>query len=197
MKEVEKLSTKARIKGFMKKYGYYCLLAVAIVGLSLTIAIVNANTTQNTDPNGSSNVNTDAIVFAKPVDSSVITMSYSDSELQFNETLNCWRGHFGIDFKADSGSNVFAVYEGTIKSIETDSLNGTVITISHKDGLETQYGSLSSTVSVGVGDSVYKGQIIGKVSDSAMNEYLQGAHVHFEVLQNGANVDPTLYVSAK
>jgi len=43
----------------------------------------------------------------------------------------------GIDFAADAGTNVVAVYDGTIESVTTSYLQGTTVTIDHGNGLKS------------------------------------------------------------
>lgn len=196
MSELEKLAKKAKFNRFMKKFGYWGILGVAVFALSLTIILTNVQ--PSTNSNGvEQEVSTNAIVFSMPVASTTLIKGYSDSELQYNSTLNCWRAHYGVDLATEVGSEVFAVLDGTVKSVTTDQLNGTVIVLSHANGFETSYGSLNKTVNVSVGDSVTKGQQIGLVALSATNEANDGAHLHFEVMKDGKNVDPSLYIAIK
>ena len=195
MSELEKLTKRAKFNRFMKKFGYWTIMGVAVVALCITIAVTNISA--NTNHDNEQQVSTDAIVFSMPVASTTLIKGYSDTELQYNSTLNCWRAHYGVDLAAESGSEVFAVLDGTVKSVTTDQLNGTVIVLSHADGFETIYGSLNKTVNVSVGDAVTKGQQIGLVSTSATNEANDGAHLHFEVIKAGKNVDPSLYIAIK
>ena len=194
MSELEKLAKKAKFNRFMKKFGYWGILGVAVFALSLTIILTNIQPNKNSS---GQEVSTDVVVFSMPVASTTLIKGYSDTELQYNSTLNCWRAHYGVDLATEIGSEVFAVLDGTVKSVTTDQLNGTVIVLSHANGFETVYGSLNKTVNVSVGDAVTKGQQIGLVALSATNEANDGAHLHFEVVKNGKNVDPSLYIAIK
>lgn len=196
MNDLEKAEKEAKINRFIKKFGYWAIFGVAVLALSLTIVLTNV-LPENNKNNNQQQVSTNAIVFSMPVASTTVIKGFSDTELQYNSTLNCWRAHYGVDLKTDVGSEVFAVLDGTVKSVTTDKLNGTVIVLSHADGYETSYGSLNKNVNVNVGDKVAKGQQIGLVSLSATNEAGDGAHLHFEVMKDGANVDPELYIAIK
>lgn len=112
-----------------------------------------------------------------------------------NTTLNKYYLHTGIDFAADAGSEVYAVLDGTVESIVTDSrLTGTTITLSHENGLTTTYTFVEAVDTLSVGDSVSKGDVIATVAEAMGNEYKDGAHLHFEVFLNGESVDPELYL---
>ena len=195
MSELEKLANKAKFNRFMKRFGYWGIMGIAVFALCLTIIVTNVQANKNAGLE--QEVSTNAVVFSMPVASTTLIKGYSDTELQYNSTLNCWRAHYGVDLAADAGSEVFAVLDGTVKSVTTDQLNGTVIVLSHAEGFETIYGSLNKTVNVSVGETVTKGQQIGLVSTSASNEANDGAHLHFEVVKDGLNVDPSLYIAIK
>ena len=195
MSDLDKLAKKAKFNNFMRRFGYWGMLGVAVVALAVTIVLVNVNANKKLETEIP--VSTDVLEFSMPVASTTLIKGFSDTELQYNSTLNSWRAHYGVDLIADEGSEVFAVLDGTVKSVSTDKLNGTVIVLSHADGFETVYASLNKAVNVSVGDKVSKGQQIGLVSTSASNEANDGAHLHFEVLKDGENVDPSLYISVK
>jgi murein DD-endopeptidase MepM/ murein hydrolase activator NlpD len=63
---------------------------------------------------------------------------------------------------------------------------GNLIVIQHQDGVETRYAHLAAT-GVREGDSVAAGQVIGRVGSTGRST---GPHLHFEVLVDGARVDP-------
>jgi len=65
-----------------------------------------------------------------------------------------------------------------------------MVEIDHENGYKTRYAHCSK-IEVKVGDRVYKGQIIARVGNTGRST---GSHLHFEVLKNGVNVNPSGYV---
>ena len=111
MSDLEKLAKKAKINRFIKKYAYWGILGLAVLALSLTIILTNT-LPQPEVPDNQQQVSTNAVVFSMPVASTTVIKGFSDSQLQYNSTLNCWRAHFGVDLAAEVGSEVFAVLDG-------------------------------------------------------------------------------------
>ena len=134
------------------------------------------------------------IVFAMPVATSNIIKNYTSSTIVYNQTLGVYTGHMGIDFGAEAGSEVVAVYTGKIDSITTSYLKGTTITIDHGNGLKSVYNSLDASENLVEGQVVNQGQVIGWVSDNNRQEYKDGPHLHFEVLFDGNRIDPNEYL---
>ena len=100
-----------------------------------------------------------------------------------------------MDIKSEQGTKVLATSAGVVKNVGVNT-EGTYIEIDHQNGFSTIYGNLQEEVSVNVGDSVTAGQEIGKVGNTtnlAYEEY--GSYLHFQVLENGVEVDPAKYVS--
>lgn len=99
--------------------------------------------------------------------------------------------HNGIDLKAQTGTPVVATASGTvIKSEFLKDTYGEVIVIEHDNTFTTLYAQLSER-NVKVGDKVTKGQRIGRVGSSGMST---GAHLHYEVIKGGENVNPADYM---
>jgi murein DD-endopeptidase MepM/ murein hydrolase activator NlpD len=69
------------------------------------------------------------------------------------------------------------------------------VTIDHGNGLKTVYNSLADGDSVTEGQVVKAGDVIGQVSVTNRQEYKSGAHLHFEVLENGDSIDPIKYLN--
>ena len=67
---------------------------------------------------------------------------------------------------------------------------GNVIYIAHAGGLETRYAHLSR-IDVRMGQVVTSGQLIGAVGSTGNSS---GPHLHFEIRQNGAAVNPGQFV---
>ncbi len=191
--EKEKIETskKSNVKGFIKKYAYYIALAFLILVLAIAIVVTSnlANSEDQTTPTNATNIS-----FSSPVLNGTISKGFSATELQYNSALKLWEVHKAIDFTAEVGTDVLASFDGTIKSISTNLLEGTVIEIDHGDGLITKYGSLDSIVNVKVGDFVKTGDVIGKASSTATGETAGEGEVHFEVWKDGNIIDPSNYL---
>ena len=100
----------------------------------------------------------------------------------------------GIDIKAERSSVVKAVADGTVKSIKNDPRYGLTVTIEHNDGYTSSYSSLLTAEFVKEGEKVTQGQTIGSVGNSAVFEVSEDNHLHFELLKDGANINPEMYL---
>ena len=122
---------------------------------------------------------------------------YSGTELVKNETLGEWRTHDGIDIKADLGSAVQAVADGTVTAIKNDPLWGTTIEIEHANNLVSIYCGLNKDdLKVAIGDNVKMEQQIGTVGE-ILAEISSPSHLHFAMKQNGELVDPLVAMGKK
>lgn len=135
------------------------------------------------------------IVFAMPVEGSVIK-EYNEVSV-FSPTLQRFTVHYAMDFAAPAGTPVCAAYAGTVESITTNYLKGVTVTVDHGDGLKSVYNSLEDGEQVTVGQKVEKGDIIGTVGSSNLQELTEGAHLHFEVTEKGEYVNPLKYLVAE
>lgn len=99
-----------------------------------------------------------------------------------------WSGHLGIDIAAGQGAAVYAADSGVV-TMAQGGYNygyGNVVQIDHGNGYSTVYAHLS-TIGVGLCESVGAGQWIGAAGNTGNS---QGAHLHFEVRQNGGFINP-------
>lgn len=113
----------------------------------------------------------------------------------YNQTLDCYYHHDGVDFLTEAGTAVLAVKSGVVESIYSgDVLKGTEIVLDHGDGLKTVYRFVNAVDGLAVGDEVKQGDTIAVVAEPTGNEYKDGAHLHFEILENGKTVDPTAHL---
>lgn len=114
----------------------------------------------------------------------------------YNKTLNCYHLHKGIDFSATAGAEVYAAEDGVVEEAYTsDLLCGGKIVIKHTNGVRTVYEYVDVAGSLKAGDTVTRGQAIGAVAAETGAEYKEGAHLHFEVIENGESVDPAAYLT--
>ena len=131
--------------------------------------------------------------FIFPVEGEVIK-EFAKDNLIYSETLEEWITHTGIDIKADRTTVVKATADGTVKSIKNDPRYGLTVTIEHNDGYTSVYSSLLSAEFVKEGETVTQGQTIGTVGNSAVFEVAEDNHLHFELLKDGSNINPEIYL---
>ena len=98
--------------------------------------------------------------------------------------------HNGIDFKASVGDPVLTVADGVVSFSGVKSGYGYVVDVDHGNGYVTRYAHNSRLV-VQVGDLVRVGQEIAKAGSTGRST---GAHVHFEVWENGNVVNPRKFL---
>ena len=155
---------------------------------------VTSNTTNTVNTNKKEETNkTQVITFVKPVDGE-ITKEFAKEKLVYSNTLEEWATHLGIDIKADKTTVVKASEAGTIKSIKNDPRYGLSVIIEHQDGYETLYANLLTTEFVKVGEQVKQGQSIATVGDTATFEIADEPHLHFEIIKNGEQIDPSTVI---
>jgi murein DD-endopeptidase MepM/ murein hydrolase activator NlpD len=98
--------------------------------------------------------------------------------------------HKGIDFDANTGDTVLSVADGVVSYSGSRSGYGNVVEVDHGNGYVTRYAHNSRLV-VKVGDLVRVGQEIAKAGSTGRST---GAHVHFEVWENGRVVNPRKFL---
>ena len=216
------MSNNNNKKSFGSKFagkGYYialvlCAVAIGISGYlyyrntnnpsledpNATIDAMNPDTTNGTVPTPTQPNPTQPtkkpMRTGKPVSGEVI-MDYAMDCLCYNPTTRDWRTHNGMDFAAETGTEVLAAADGTVYTIYNDETMGTTVVVRHEDGYVTTYSSLSNDVAVSVGQEVTLGQKIGYVGTTALAETVLGDHVHFSVSCNGQPVDPEDFFNLK
>jgi len=100
------------------------------------------------------------------------------------------RMHTGIDFAVGTGFPIKAAGPGVVVWAGPRGGYGNAVIIDHRNGLATLYAH-QSKVNVAVGDKVTTGQVVGFVGQTGL---ATGPHLHFEVRELGAPVDPMLYL---
>lgn len=123
-----------------------------------------------------------------------VTATFSQDTLTYSQTMADWRTHEGLDIAASDGAAVCATQDGTVTAVYEDDFLGNVVVVSHSGDLATLYANLEAEPVVAVGDKVTAGQTLGNVGSSALLETAEASHLHFEVYENGAAVDPMEYL---
>ncbi|NJC88426.1 MAG: M23 family metallopeptidase [Desulfuromonas sp.] len=94
--------------------------------------------------------------------------------------------HLGIDLASTAHAPVPASNAGKVAFAADLGIYGQCVILDHGLGLQTLYGHLSQ-IDVKAGDTVTKGQIIGRTGTSGL---AGGDHLHFDVLVSGQQVNP-------
>lgn len=122
-----------------------------------------------------------------PVASSYITSGYGGRADPFGGGSQF---HKGIDFDARTGDPVMTVADGVVSYSGVRSGYGNVVEVDHGNGFVTRYAH-NSRLTVKVGDLVRVGQEIAKAGSTGRST---GAHVHFEVWENGRVHNPRKFL---
>ena len=94
--------------------------------------------------------------------------------------------HTGTDFAGAVGAPVVATNRGVVRLIDRFYLGGNVVYLDHGAGLVSAYLHLSATA-VAVGDTVARGQVIGRGGSTGR---VTGPHLHWVVRYGRTSVDP-------
>lgn len=149
------------------------------------ISQISASLSKSTSGGGSSNVKYVGGDFAWPTPS-CYTITSHFSPARVNPVSGKLKKHTGTDIGASFGASIVAANSGTVTLAGWNSGYGNCVIIDHGGGRATLYGHMSS-IGVKKGQSVTKGQQIGKVGSTGNST---GPHLHFEVLINGSPVNP-------
>ncbi len=99
--------------------------------------------------------------------------------------------HHGLDIDAPKGSPIRAAGGGKVVRCGFESRYGNLVVIDHGNGYRTVYAHLSER-QVELGDTVRRGDLIGKVGDTGRTT---GPHLHYEVQVNGLPVNPVRFLN--
>ena len=96
--------------------------------------------------------------------------------------------HKGIDFAAPTGTPVLASGDGAVELAGRAGGYGNYIRIRHTADHKTAYAHLSGYArGIKTGVNVTQGQVIGYVGSTGRST---GPHLHYEIMVNGAQVNP-------
>ena len=120
--------------------------------------------------------------FVRPRDSR-ITSGFGHGR-EFNGAITS--RHMGTDFAGATGALVHASNRGVVRIVDAFYYGGNVVYLDHGAGLTSAYLHLSAQL-VAVGDTVERGQPIGKVGATGR---VTGPHLHLIVRYGAITVDP-------
>jgi murein DD-endopeptidase MepM/ murein hydrolase activator NlpD len=125
-----------------------------------------------------------------PVSNKDLTRTASGYGWRIHPIYKISKFHYGMDFTAPEGTEVYATGNGTVTMVQSSQRGlGKHIVIDHGFGYESIYGHLSG-FNVKVRQKVQRGDIIGFVGNTGLSV---ANHLHYEIRLNGVNVDPVNY----
>lgn len=195
-----------KLKPFVFPVLYVSLIFTLVIGLYFTsIAFNNESKESLSDVNYVSNVILNDIVPVANVETTIINPYTSDKVTikryfynldddldKQKESIvfydNTYMPNTGIDYVGEEKFDVIAIMDGTVIDIKEDEMLGKIVEVKHNNEFISSYAGLSE-ISVQKGETVSMGAVIGKSGTSKLNESI-GNHLHFEVYENGVNIDP-------
>ncbi|SOC34746.1 M23 family metallopeptidase [Ureibacillus acetophenoni] len=193
----------------------YAAIAVALIGLIFSynalignneeeqnVAVQTQNNTEDTVIETNAQVETLKYPFDETMkDQVAILQDFYDLEadeatrekalLVFNQTFST---SSGVSISVNSEPfEVKAAMSGEVTKVKLDAFTGNQIIITHPNGMETRYSSVTDIL-VKEGDKVVQGQSLATTMENSWNPNA-GVHLFFEVLQDGEHVNPRNFLA--
>jgi hypothetical protein len=125
-----------------------------------------------------------------PIANNDLTRTASGFGMRIHPYYKISKFHYGMDFTAPMGTDVYVTGDGVIESIIQEKRGyGNHIIVNHGFGYKTIYAHLER-FNVRRGQKVKRGDIIGFVGSTGMS---LAPHLHYEVHLNDVAVDPSNY----
>lgn len=119
-----------------------------------------------------------------PLNFSYISSNFNPK--RFHPILKRFKAHNGIDYRAPTGTPVYAAGDGRVTESAYSKFNGNYVFIQHANSIVTKYLHFSKRT-VKKGDRVRQGQVIGRVGATGL---AQAPHLHYEFVVNGKHRNP-------
>ncbi len=125
-----------------------------------------------------------------PISNKDLTRTASGFGLRIHPIYKISKFHYGMDFTAPAGTDIYATGDGVIiGKISSKRGLGNHLIIDHGFGYVSIYAHLSE-FNVKTGQKVKRGDVIGYVGNSGTSV---ANHLHYEIKLNGVNIDPVNY----
>jgi len=120
-----------------------------------------------------------------PVDGARMSSGYG---MRKHPILGYGKMHKGVDFAAPVGTPVYAAGDGVLEKVGRNGGYGNYIRLRHNSTLKTAYAHLHKFApGISAGQRVKQGQVIAYIGSTGRST---GPHLHYEVLMDGAQVNP-------
>jgi len=128
----------------------------------------------------------------QPVNSSALRRMASGYGYRIDPFTKARRMHFGMDFSAPRGTEIYATGDGTVTRADSRAAGfGKHVRIDHGFGYVTIYAHLNS-FKVVKGDKVKRGDVIGTVGSTGRSV---APHLHYEIVKDGVKINPINFYS--
>lgn len=127
-----------------------------------------------------------------PMEGDVI-MNYSMDSTVYFATLDQYKYNPAVIIAGEVNDKVYSAARGQIQGIENDEVTGCTVTVNLGDGYQAIYGQLKE-LNFEVGDYVEAGHVLGYISEPTKYYSVEGSNLYFELLKDGAPVDPVEYL---
>ena len=124
-----------------------------------------------------------------PIKKEDLSYVASGFKYRMHPILKIRKFHKGMDFKAPTGTPIYASGNGKVVLARRSATFGKVVYIDHGFGYRTIYAHMSK-IKTRKGAIVKRGDVIGYVGKTGRSV---GAHLHYEVHKNGRAVNPINY----
>lgn len=127
----------------------------------------------------------------QPISNKDLTRTASGYGFRIHPIYKIRKMHYGMDFTAPTGTDVYATADGTISLVERSRRGyGNRIIIDHGFGYKTMYAHMNDFNNARKGKKVKRGDVIGYVGSTGLST---APHLHYEVHLNGRKVNPVNY----
>jgi len=125
-----------------------------------------------------------------PISNKDLTRTASGWGWRIHPIYKIRKFHYGMDFTAPTGTEIYVTGDGVVESVETSMRGyGKHIIINHGFGYKTIYAHMSG-FKAREGQKVKRGEVIGYVGSSGTST---APHLHYEVLKSDTKVNPVHY----
>ncbi len=119
-----------------------------------------------------------------------ISNDYSRGVPVYNDVLNDWRTHNGIDFPGAYGDSVRCIADGIVTEIREDAVMGNVIVVDHGGGVEATYCGVIASDDIAENIFVAENAKLGSLGYIPSESTAEYPHLHLEIRVNGTITDP-------
>lgn len=121
-----------------------------------------------------------------------VLIPYSMDTTVYFETLDQYQCNPALYIQSEKGTQVKAVYGGTVTKVEKDDRLGKMMTVDMGNGYLMTYAQLED-LEYKKGDYVSEGSVIGKIAEPTNYYMLEGSHLYVKMTKDKKPVNPTEY----